>query len=407
MTQSKPIRLLFLVPERLPTYRTDVAVLFQKYLPTLGIRGTLVGQGSDTKTDRHNTGFILQTSEPGGGRLRREFNFFRTCLRHLLAAKPADIDVIQVRDMVMIGFIAAMIARARGMKFVYWMSFLMCEGRLQNASRAWSNGRKVHGALVWAKATLENFMLYRFLLPKADHVFVQSDMMVKYVAQRGIANRKMTAVPMGVDIDSSQATVQAGSPLQPSQGVPKIGYLGTLDAQRQLTVLIEALVEVRKHLPTAQLILVGDSPNPMDIAELRKAAARLGVADAIVFTGWLPIQAGWARMRETDVCVSPFPRGPILDTCSPTKLIEYMALGLPCIGNDNPDQQSVIEQSQAGWLVNGHSARGYANAILEVLRNQPAAAIRAAKGPSYIATHRSYRVIASQVATTYRQISIG
>jgi glycosyltransferase involved in cell wall biosynthesis len=84
-----------------------------------------------------------------------------------------------------------------------------------------------------------------------------------------------------------------------------------------------------------------------------------------------------------------------------------MALGLPCIGNDNPDQRLVIEQSQAGWLVTGHTAHGYATAIVEVLDNQVATALRAAKGPAYVAAHRSYRVLAERVAATYKQIAIG
>jgi glycosyltransferase involved in cell wall biosynthesis len=143
------------------------------------------------------------------------------------------------------------------------------------------------------------------------------------------------------------------------------------------------------------------------LVELRQTAANHGVSDAVEFTGWLPIGAGWQRICNADVCVSPVPRGDVLDTGSPTKLVEYMALGLPCIGNDNPDQRLVLEQSQAGWLVTGHTAHGYATAILEILNDQVASASRAAKGPAYIAAHRSYRVLAERVAAAYQQIAIG
>jgi len=406
MKSDKAIRILFLVPESLPTFRADVAALFCKYLPTKGVSGTMVGQGN-TAVSATPDGFRLATSNPHGGRLRREFDFLRLCLRTLRSARSADYEIIQVRDMVTIGAIAALFARTRGIKFVYWMSFLMCEGRLQNAKTAWRNGRPLRAALVWAKATLEKQLLYGFVLRRAAHVFVQSDAMLQHVARYSVDPERMTAVPMGVDTENTSFFVQSAAPAKAPTAAPLIGYLGTLDAQRQLGVLIEALVEVRKHYPTARLVLVGGSANPADLVELRQTAANHGVSDAVEFTGWLPIGAGWQRICNADVCVSPVPRGDVLDTGSPTKLVEYMALGLPCIGNDNPDQRLVLEQSQAGWLVTGHTAHGYATAILEILNDQVASASRAAKGPAYVAAHRSYRVLAERVAAAYQQIAIG
>lgn len=401
MSKTGPIRLLFLLPERLPTHRADVTVLFGKYLPLHGITGTMVGRGT-SGNGATAEGFSIRTSSPRGGRMRRELNFWFTCWRQLLRVQVDQYDVIQVRDMVSIGLFAALAARVRGISFVYWMSFLMSEGRIQNAKAAVQRGQLLKGVLLWVKGTLEKAILYKLLLPAAAHVFVQSEEMARYVGKCGILTSKLSAVPMGVDFQKLHVRRQ----MKERTAAPDfaIGYLGTMDAQRNLAVLIEALSLVKVQFPNARLLLVGDSENPKDVVDLKSYAALLGVENAVEFTGWLPNDQGWVRICEVDVCISPFPRGKILDTNSPTKVIEYLALGLPAIGNDNPDQKEVLENSQAGWLVTEHSATSYARAILDVFGDLQSARLRAARGPEYVRANRSYEKISDMVAKQYRQL---
>ena len=69
------------------------------------------------------------------------------------------------------------------------------------------------------------------------------------------------------------------------------------------------------------------------------------------FTDFLPREAAWQRLAEADVCVSPIRPSPTFDVSSPTKILEYMALGKPSVANDQPDQQRVLEESWAGIAV--------------------------------------------------------
>lgn len=74
MTSVLPVidrlRVLQLVPEPLPTFRVDVAALFGKYLPRIGIECDLVGKPGGAAAV---TGFSrARMASPSGGRLRRE-----------------------------------------------------------------------------------------------------------------------------------------------------------------------------------------------------------------------------------------------------------------------------------------------------------------------------------------------
>lgn len=250
------------------------------------------------------------------------------------------------------------------------------------------------------KGLAEYFLLHKLLLRHADHVFVQSDAMLDLLAGQGVSATKMTAVPMGVDMEAL-----ASRPLPRrlpgwEQG-PLLAYLGTLDPMRNIHLVIDALVLIRRTCPDARLLLIGDAPLRSDIDALLRHAADSGVADAVQVTGWLPAAQAWELLMGADAAVSYFPRGKILDTNSPTKVLEYMALGIPSLGNDNPDQCLVMQESQAGWLTPS-TPQGIAEAACAIFANPVEATRRAASGPPYIEAKRSYRVLAEMVARRYR-----
>ena len=397
------IRILQLVPEPLPTFRADVAVLFGKYLPREGVRCDIVGKaGSGTL----ETAAFASAARPpaGGSRWAREFAFFRLCLRRLWHANRRETDVIQVRDMVTVGIAGLIAARLKGIPFVYWMSFPMSEGRILRARAELAARPALHYRLVLLKGLVEKKLLYRVVLRYADHVFVQSAEMRSMVSREGIAADKLTPVPMGVDTEAIKPEHITARRLPGWESVPVIAYLGTLDRARQLDLIMDAVVLLRQQHPAARLLLIGDSSTPADIVKLREHAASIGLPDnAYAITGWLPVAEAMPLLAGADMAVSYFPRGPLLDSASPTKLLEYLALGIPSIGNDNPDQILLLTSSQAGLLTDS-SAAGFATAMATILADPVDARARAASGPAWIDRERSYRVLSTVVAQRYRSI---
>ena len=116
----------------------------------------------------------------------------------------------------------------------------------------------------------------------------------------------------------------------------------------------------------------------------------------MVFTGQLPHAEALEYVREADVCVSPFYTTPILNSTSPTKLVEYMLMGKAVVANEHPEQQLVIEESGAGYCV-AYDEEAFAQAILALLRAPELAREMGERGRRYVLERRSYEVIASQV----------
>ena len=118
-------------------------------------------------------------------------------------------------------------------------------------------------------------------------------------------------------------------------------------------------------------------------------------------TGWLPTAQAWQIIRSAEVALSPFPRGELLDSASPTKVPEYLALGIPVVCNDNPDQQATIDACGAGSCV-PFTAADFAAAVLYWLRlSADERSQRLLVGKDHVRQHRDYPLLAQELAREY------
>jgi glycosyltransferase involved in cell wall biosynthesis len=247
---------------------------------------------------------------------------------------------------------------------------------------------------------LGKWLLYHWILPKAHHIFVQSDNMRSALAAHHIALDKMTPVPMGVDLEAvTELPLPHNNPALTNKRV--IVYLGTLDKTRHIELLFDMLARIRLEIPNVLLVLAGDTEDTSHRAWLKQQAENAKVADAVLWTGWLVMEEAWRYVVSAEVGLSPFPRGLLLDMASPTKAVEYMALGVPVVANDNPDQAQVIAESGAGVCVS-LTAEAFAQATLGLMNHSANRVRMSVLGKRYIAIHRNYNKISQSIAGYYQ-----
>ncbi|SFD95337.1 hypothetical protein [Nitrosomonas sp. Nm166] len=68
-----------------------------------------------------------------------------------------------------------------------------------------------HHQLDELKVQIIQILLYKVILPRVDHIFVQSEWMKENVAQHGILLAKMTAAPMGIRTDQVEKPEDANT----------------------------------------------------------------------------------------------------------------------------------------------------------------------------------------------------
>jgi glycosyltransferase involved in cell wall biosynthesis len=394
------VRILAVSSDTYPPQRVDVTVLFGD---EIGSRG-------------HQVDWILQSEQAcaapqvvpwkGGSvwvgptdlrdslfaRVRKHWLGTLHDLRLFGLARRGRYDIIMVKDKFASGLFALLTAKLLRRRFVFWLSYPFPESYLIRATDGTARYPflyRIRGAFFWVT-------LYKLLLPFADHIFVQSEQMRRDVARVGIPSDKMTPVPMGV---RAETAAQPFTPL-PRQVIPAdepcVLYLGTLIRVRRLDFMVRVIGLVRKQVAGAKLYFVGSGDDPADERLLRDEAARLGLTDAVVIVGQLPQPQALQYVREADVCVSPFFPTPILNSASPTKLVEYLALGKAVVANDHPEQRLILEESGGGHCVPWDEQR-FAAAIVDLMSDPPRARQMGEQGRRYVLQNRAYAVIADLV----------
>ena len=328
-------------------------------------------------------------------RLFSKFFYWFCDVFALLQCFFKPLDLIQVRDKYLAAITGLLVARLKGIKFVYWCSYPFPE----HDDESCLADKSIKKYFYFLRSRLGYLVLYRVVMPCSDHVFVQSEQMKRDLACYGIREHKMTAVPMGVPQRLLKWTQHNAIEVVPG----RIVYLGTLAAIRQLNVLIDAFAIVKQQFSNATLLIVGDGAYPHERPALEQQVQALGLTSAVTFTGFVPIEQAWTYSASASVCVSPFAPSKILASTSPTKLMEYMALGRPVVCNSHPEQSDIIRQSGAGLCVDW-GVKPFADAMLWMLEHPEEALAMGKNGPNWVAANRTYNTIASDVWRQYQHI---
>jgi len=398
------LRFLLTTAEEHPTYRADVRVLFGKYLPKFGI-------DTDLAAVVPMTGDVPPW---GGGRLfPKPFKsnlgrMFAEIVQHLSLSWRCrqGYDGLIVRDKPIHGLIGLAAARMAGIPFVYWMSFPIPEMYLEIARSPDESVRWRRRLYAWIRGQAGSWALYRVLVPRVDHIFVQSAVMLNELRGKGLSHARVTAVPMGIDIEAMPIPPHH-DPGESEGGTrrPSAVYLGTLSRlrRRELELMIDAAALVGESVPDFQLLVIGESDVEGEKGWLRRYAEDKGAAKWVRFVGWRPYDEGLALAGTCSIGLSPFPRGELHESASPTKAIEYLALGLPIVCNDQPDQAQVVRESGAGICV-PLTAAAFGSAIEKLLDEPERARAMGRTGQAWVRANRNYSGLAALVAHTLRSL---
>lgn len=171
--------------------------------------------------------------------------------------------------------------------------------------------------------------------------------------------RPVTDVPKGVDVD---AFTPDGPSVRPALGLgdrPVVLTVARLVPIKNLTMLLDAIAEVRRTVADVVLLIVGDGPQQ---AALEARARALALGDAVRFAGYVP-QAetpAWYRAADVFALSSDFDN-------SPNVVLEAMASGLPVVATDVGGLRGYVNAGTGGTLTPKGDARAFAAALLPYL----------------------------------------
>ena len=184
-------------------------------------------------------------------------------------------------------------------------------------------------------------------------------------AAYGIAPGRITVAPLGVSRDFSPAG-DASLPGELPAGVtrPFLLHVGDLHERRNLAVVVDAVLEARRHfgaLPALSLVLAGiDRGVAAGLCEIAREAE---APDAVVMLGVVAEPQLHMLYRSAAALVYPSRYEGF-----GLPVLEAMASGTPVIGSRAASIPEVL--GDAGVLVDPEDTQGWTDAIVDVVKDE-------------------------------------
>ena len=269
----------------------------------------------------------------------------------------------------------------------------------------WEDAAVDHGT------TVEGSMRYRLTrrletmaLRNAAHVFTICGGLRRDIVERGIHASKVSVIPNAVDIEAFEPG-RAPDPALRAQlnlhGCTVVGFVGSFYAYEGLDLLVEALPTLLLTRPDLRLLLVGGGPQE---AALKQLAARLGVADQVIFTGRVAHSEVARYYDLIDVLAYPRRSMRLTELVTPLKPLEAMAQGRLLVASDVGGHRELIRDGETGVLFRAGSAASLVDALLQMLAHEERWPRMRAAGRAFVEAERNWRSSVAGYAPVYAQV---
>ncbi|MGZ8905434.1 MAG: glycosyltransferase family 4 protein [Methylobacter sp.] len=241
--------------------------------------------------------------------------FFCMIFWHLLL-HPLRYKVIHINNMPDFLVFATCLPRLLGIPVIHDVHDLMPEIYLEK----FSSGEK-H----WVVKALK--MQERWAGKFASAVITVEDRLKDILSERGIPREKIHIL-MNLPDDRIFARRDMLSPKRQDQPFVMV-YHGTLAHRLGLDIAIEAIFKAKKTIPHMEFRIIGTGEERDKLIALRD---KLGLQDVVTFSkGFVPVENIPSMIQDADAGLIPLRISSGTDIMLPTKLLEYVTMGIPCI----------------------------------------------------------------------------
>ncbi|MGE5327729.1 MAG: glycosyltransferase [Thiobacillus sp.] len=196
---------------------------------------------------------------------------------------------------------------------------------------------------------------------------------------------KMTIpiIPVSNGIDLSRF-----SPGNPDQSVvakfkiptkyPVITFVGRVDAEKHVSVLVNAFSKVLKKVE-ARLMIVGSG---IDVPNLEELSKQLGIEDKVIFTGRVSDKELEELHKVTTVFCMPSPA-----ELQSIAMLEAMASGKPVVAVDAGALKELCQDKRNGFLCAKDDVEGITNGLIKLLTDKKLYDVMSKESLAIAATH--------------------
>ncbi|BDD75153.1 MULTISPECIES: glycosyltransferase family 4 protein [Streptomyces] len=289
---------------------------------------------------------------------------------------------------------AAAVARRYGCDRVWFGAaapLALMAGRLRRTAGIGTAVASTHGHEVWWARTPGPRALLRRIGSQVDTLTWLGERTRAPIEAALAAGTRTARLVPGVDTGTFHPAAD-GTRVRTRYGLghrPVILCAARLVPRKGQDTLIRALPWVRRAVPDAVLLLVGDGPHA---AGLRQLALREGVMDSVHFAGGHPHHALPAFYAAADAFAMPCRtrKGGLELEGLGIVYLEAAASGLPVVAGDSGGAPDAVREGETGHVVDGRSVAATADRLIRLLRDPRLARAMGGAGRDWVRTAWSW-----------------
>lgn len=183
----------------------------------------------------------------------------------------------------------------------------------------------------------------------ADQVITVTDGWRQRLIERGVRADKISVV-----MNVADPHLFRSRSVEPGDGTFTVLYHGTFAHRYGVDLLVEAAELLRSRVPTLRVWLLGDGEYRHDLED---SIARLGLGEVVTLSdGMLDVPRLRIHLEQADVGVVPNRSSVFTDDLLPTKLLEYVAMGIPVVAARTPMIESYFDDQMVEYFTPGDAA---------------------------------------------------
>lgn len=231
--------------------------------------------------------------------------------------------------------------------------------------------------------------LIRYILDKSTYIVVLSKQLGGTV---GNITKNKNIIEIGNFIDTQRFLEIKGE-----RKKPIVLFLGKMVRAKGIYELLDAMAQVCKYVPDAQLVCGGDGEFESVTVRIRE----LGLEDRVKLVGWVSGDEVISLLSKSTLFVLPSHHEAL-----PFALLEAMAAGLPVVVSGVGGMIDVVQNEIDGILIAPHNSGEIAKAIVRLLRDPKLCERMGARGRDKIVKRYSPAAALPKLVDLYQAIGI-
>jgi glycosyltransferase involved in cell wall biosynthesis len=234
-------------------------------------------------------------------------------------------------------------------------------------------------------------LLERVLAYKTDKIIAISDFEKQNAIRYGIIkDEKIDVIYSGIDLEATKKNSLDKNITRKSLGIPDDAFLVGMSARicetKAPDIFVEASAIIKKAIPNAFFILIGDGELRIEIEKLIKEKC---LVNCVTITGWVENPLPYIKLLDVGLLLSRWEGFGLA-------LVEYMKLGIPIVATRVCAIPNLITNDYNGLLVDMDNYKQVAEAVIKIYKSKKLREKMITNGVSVVNTKYDIHRVAMQ-----------